>query len=209
MTDTGVTGGYVRHRDRMIQESVFQDVRDTLIACRWLAGTTAHRVVDPNDPGAGWHQVTTAPGDVLPLLEGNPVVLIDYFPEAEGSAVAGEPSTGKTALNTLAIDAGTRGNSVPRELGSNAELVTYVFNMAFYASSDGVALAVLNDLVDRYKGRLVRDDTVELWNYNSSSVLPVNRLDVESFQYTVNTQAISPHEVHLYFGELTLTDDVD
>jgi hypothetical protein len=38
----------------------------------------------------------------------------------------------------------------------------YVFTVAFYAVSDAVALAVMNDLRDRYAGRLVSGDYVNL-----------------------------------------------
>lgn len=205
-----VTGGYVRHRDRMVQESVFQDLRDTLIACRWLAGTTSRPVRDPYNAGA-WGQVTTTPDQTLALLESNPVVLIDYFPEAEEGSVTGEPETGQTALNTFALDTGSRIDSAMRELGNpTAEYVTYRFNMAFFAASDAVAQAVFADLADRYRGRLVRPDFIELWDYNSTSELPVVRMDVGRFAFTSNEdQNIAPYEVHLYFGELELEDEVD
>ena len=205
-----VTGGYVRHRDRMIQESVFEDLRDTLIACRWLAGTTARPVSDPYG-GNAWRVVTTTEQQTLPLLEDNPIVLIDYFPEAEGRNAAGEPELSKTALNTFALDNGTRVDSEPRELGNpTAKLVLYRFNMAFFAANDAVAQAVLNDLADRYEGRLVRPDFVELWNYNSADPLPVVRMSCEGFEYTSNTDAeIAPQEVHLYFAELLVLDEVD
>lgn len=216
-----ITGGYVRHRDRMIQESVFQDVRDTLIACGWMPGTTSRTVKNVTDPTLGYGLMETLAegvspnGDpwkqsMLPLLQSQPVVLIDFFPESEDStSVAGRPVSSRTAPNTLAIDSGTRGETVPRELGSNAEIIEYQFSLAFYAISDGVALAVLNDLVDRYLGRLVRPDFVELWDYNSESSLPVNCMDVESFRYTMNAEAVTGPEVHLYFGQLVITDDVD
>lgn len=202
---------YVRHRDRMVQQSVFEDLTNTLIACRWLAGTTSQPVIDPYNQGDGYRPVVTAPADTLPLLEGNPVVLIDYFPEAEGGSVAGEPSTGQTALNTLALDNGTRIDSAPMELGNpSGEFVTYRFNMAFYASSDAVAQALLNDLADRYRGRVVRPDVIDLWDYNSEATTPVVAMSVESFQYTSNTdQSIAPNEVHLYFAELVIEDAVD
>lgn len=204
-----VIGGYVRHRDRMIQESVFQDLRDTLIACRWLAGTTSQPVSDPYDPGTVG-LVTTSGTQVLKLLENNPVVLIDYFPEAEDekNRVA-DPASSKTALNTFALDNGRRGEATPRELGSSAQIVPYLFNMAFYATSDAVAAAVLNDLVDRYAGRLVRDDAIELWDYNTAATAPVVRMDIEGFRYTRNTELATPANVHLYFGELQIVDDVD
>lgn len=207
MTET--IGGYVRHRDRMVQQSVFEDLRDTLIACRWLAGTTTHEVMDPDTNV--WGTVTTAPDDVLPLLEGNPIELIDYFPDSEDddSNRIGEPEANKTALNTFALDNGTQGETAPRELGSNAQLVPYTFAMAFWASSDAVAQAVMNDLRDRYSGRLVRNDAISLWNFNSTSTSPVVRMDVEKFSYRLNTELNTPAEVHLYFGELLLLDEVD
>lgn len=208
MNETGVTGGYLRHRDRMIQESVYEDLRDTLIACRWLAGTTTGKVSDPYNNHA-YSTVTTTDDQVLPLLEGSPLVLIDYFPEAEGSSVAGEPETSKTAMNTLAINAGMRGESAPREMGSSAEVIEYRFNMAFYAISDGVAMALFNDLADRYRGRLVRADHIFLWDYNTGNETPVSRLDIDSFGYSVNTEVVAPRNVHLYFGELILVDEVD
>lgn len=208
-TQTGVTGGYVRHRDRMVQESVFEDVQDTLIACRWMAGTTARPVNDPYNPGT-YAVVTTTADQVLPLADGYPVNLIDYFPETEGDALAGEPATGKTLPNTMAIDQGIRGESVPRELGSQAEMVPYTFTMAFFATSDAVAMAVLNDLRDRFRGRLVRGEAVALWDYNGDLSAPVNYMDVESFNYRMNAgDTVAPHEVHLYFAELLLVDDVD
>jgi len=210
VTELGVTGGYVRHRDRMVQESVFDDLRDTLIACRWLAGTTARPIRDPYNDDA-WGIVTTDTSQTLPLLEDDPVVLIDYFPEAEGGSVTGEPETGQTALNTFALDNGSRIDSAPRELGNpTAESVTYRFNMAFFAASDAVAQAVLGDLADRYRGRLIRPDSVELWDYNSAADEPVVRMSVEKYAFTSNEdQNIAPYEVHLYFAELELEDDVD
>jgi hypothetical protein len=206
-----VTGGYVRHRDRMVQESVFQDLRDTLIACRWLAGTTAQPVRDPYNANA-WGIVTTTSDQTLALLEDNPLILIDYFPGAEEEGAAtGDPASGQTALNTFALDNGSRIDSNARELGNpTAEYVTYRFNMAFFAASDAVAQAVFSDIADRFRGRLVRPDFIELWDYNSTSDLPVVRMDVGSFSFTSNEdQNIAPYEVHLYFGELHLEDEVD
>lgn len=206
----GVTGGYVRHRDRMIQQSVYEDLRDTLVACRWLVGPTVHPVGNPYANGA-WGQVTTEANQILPLLEGNPINLIDYFPESEGQAEAGVPSTGKTPLNTMALDNGTPIESGPLEMGNrSSEWVQWRFNLAFYAASDGVAQAVLADLRDRYRGRLVRPDFVELWDYNSDVADPVVRMAVETFSYVANPDpSIAPHEVHLYFGELIVEDEVD
>lgn len=207
------TGGYVRHRDRMVQESVFRDVEDTLIACRWKAGTTRRKVIDPYDAGSGWKIVTTVADDLLKLLQGAEVKIIDYFPEAGGN----DDETGqsrKTEPNTFAISTGEAGDAVPVELGSNMEEQPYTFTMAFYAVSDAVALALLNDLRDRYLGRLVRGDYVELYNYNDpsydESTTAVCHMEVERFGYSLSEDAaIAPHEVHLYFADLVITDVVD
>lgn len=214
------TGGYVRHRDRMVRESVYQDLRDTLIACRWMSGTTSRKVIDPSNPGAGWQLVTTAPADVLPLVGKREdetttaeIVLIDYFPVASKQDEEETGESRKTEKNTFAVDTGVPGEPVPVELGSNMDEQPYVFTMAFYAASDAVALAVCNDLRDRYKGRLVRDDHVDLFNYNDPAydgdTLPVVRMEVDAFRYSQDAQQVAPYEVHLYFAELQVTDIVD
>lgn len=194
-------GGYVRHRDRMVQESVYQDLKDTLIACRWMAGTTAQPVSDPYTPDT-FAVVTTGSGAVLPLTQGEPVNLIDFFPKAE-------LETFKTEINTFALDNGTADDLIPMELGSNAVEQQYTFTMAFWAKSDAVALAVLNDLRDRYAGRIVRNETVALWDYNTSNTDPVVRMDIDHFKYSQNVEAVTPGEVHLFFAQLVLTDYVD
>jgi hypothetical protein len=213
------TGGYVRHRDRMVQESVFEDLQNTLIACRWMAGTTSRKVINPYNPGAGWQYVTTQVGDVLKLVgkreDGSAaqVTLIDYFPEAGGNNDENGESR-KTELNTFAVDDGVPGEAQFVELGSNMQEQPYVFTMAFYASSDAVGKAVLNDLRDRYNGRLVTDDHLNLYNYNDPAfdedTPPVVRMEVEFFRFEKNvTDQATPWEVHLYFAELTITDVVD
>jgi hypothetical protein len=210
MTDPTMTGGYVRHRDRMVQESVFEDLANTLIACRWSIGTTSRPVLDPYDVGAGYQIVTTTADEVLQLLEDNPVQLIDYFPETNDDYnVAGEPDSGKTAPNTLAIDTGRPGEPEPMELGSSLNERPYLFNVAFYAVSDAVAMAVLNDLRDRYAGYLVTDDYVNLYDFNSEATGPVVRMEVAAFRYARDVESVDAHEVHLYFGELTVTDTVE
>lgn len=209
---TEVLGGYVRHRDRMVQESVIEDLKNTLIACRWKAGTTSRPVVSPYNPGAGLQLVTTTPTEVLKLLQGNELNVIDYFPETKEEARrAGQPATGKTPLNTLAVDAPHPGDTQPYELGSNAKEQPYLFNIAFYAVSDGAATALLNDLRDRYMGNLVRDDAIELFDFNLADPFdkPIVRMDVDTFAYARDVEQVAPHEVHLFYGELTLTDYVD
>jgi hypothetical protein len=214
-----VTGGYVRHRDRMVQESVFQDLQNTLIACRWMAGTTTREVVSPYDISTGYQVVTTTLDQTLRLLgtreDGTAaqVVLIDYFPEVGGNDDAAGTSR-KTEPNTMAVDTGVPQDSIPVELGSNMEEKPYVFTLAFYAASDAVALAVMNDLRDRYMGRLVTDDHLDLFNFNDSSFNqattdPVVRMEIDYFQYQRNSDLATPANVHLYFAELGLTDTVD
>lgn len=193
---------YIRHRDRMIQESVFEDLRNTLIAFRWLAGTTTRAVyplgTSQSAPVAS--VVTTSESQTLRLLEGNPINLIDYFPDAEDGATT-------TPKNTFALDQGRPSEERELELGSRSVEQDYTFNMALYASSDAVASALLNDLRDRYRGLAVRADQVDLYDYGSDAAEPVQAMEVVSFRYerSVDSSA-APHEVNLYFAELIITD---
>lgn len=206
------TGGYVRHRDRMVQESVYEDLRDTLIACRWLSGTTTRRVVSPYAIGAGYQIVTTDADDLLKLADGSEVKIIDYFPEAGGNDDATGASR-KTDPNTLAMDTGVAGDPEFIELGSNLQEMPYTFTFAFYAVSDGAALALMNDLRDRYLGRIVTDDHLNLYNFNDPDfdidTAPVCRMEIDAFAYTQDAEAVTPWEVHLYYGSLNILDIVD
>lgn len=201
----------------MIQESVIEDLENTLIACRWRSGTTTRPVHDPNNPGAGLAPVTTSEAQVLRLAGqgagGVPleVQVIDYFPEADATE---EGSTRRTPPNTLAVDSGVPGESSLMEMGSAMREQPYLFTMAFYARTDAVALALLNDLRDRYLGRIVGDDFVSLYNYNASgfsqATPPVSRMEVDAFRYAKNSSDVTtPADVHLYFAELQITDFVD
>lgn len=198
-------GGYVRHRDRMVQESVFQDLQDTLIACRWMAGTTSRPIVDPFGSNTTPVQVTTTLDQVHKLLDGNPINLIDFFPEAEGN----DAYNGRTPLNTFAVDTGRPGDATELEMGSKTTIQPYLFNVAFYASSDGAAMAVMNDLRDRYRGSLVEGDYVWLVDFNKDPSPDVVKMEVMSFRYARDAQHIAPNEVHLFFGELHIDDFVD
>lgn len=203
------SGGFVRHRDRMVQESVVEDLKNTLIACRWMAGTTTRPVIDPYDPGAGWQVVTTTDAEVLRMAV-QQIKVIDYFPEADGTV---EGAARVTDPNTLAVDTGIAGESAMVELGSDLREQPYLFTMAFFARTDAVALALFNDLRDRYQGRLVMDDHVDLYNFNAPSfdqnTPPVTRMEVDAFRYSKNSDTATPSDVHLYFAELQLTDFVD
>lgn len=197
---------YVRHRDRMIRESVFTDLQDTLIACGWMEGTTSRPLL-PLDGGAPT-VITTGPSDVLELLEGNPMVLIDAFPESDPSPTA---DSNRTELNTFAMNTGLPGDPTPVELGNSGLYEKpYTFNFAFWAVSDAVAVAVFNDLADRYKGNIVDGDAISLFNYLATDpTIPVVRMDVESFRYTRDTETVTASDVHLYFAELVVVDLVE
>lgn len=212
------TGGYVRHRDRMVQESVMEDLQNTLIACRWMSGTTTRPVFDPESPGAEPQIITTTTAEVMKLVDkrddGTPaeVVLIDYFPEAGGND-DDEGKDRKTEYNTLAIDTGVAGEFRFMEMGSSLREQPYIFTLAFYAISDAVALALMNDLRDRYLGNIVSDDNLDLYNYNAAgfnqATPPVCRMEVDYFRYSQDAERVSPWEVSLYYAELGITDFVD
>ena len=208
---------YIRHRSRMVQQSVIQDLKDTLIACRWMPGTTSRPVWDPQeprvfDPSTGQYTaplrkiITVTEAEILPLLRGQSISVIDYFPEAEGD----RSRSSKTPPNTFAVDYGQPSDPEPAELGSSREEQEYIFNFAFYSASDAVALAMFSDLRDRYSGRIVETDRIELRDWVAApSVVAVN-MDADSFRYARNEDtSLVPHEVHLYFGELVITDYID
>jgi hypothetical protein len=198
---------YIRHRDRMVRESVFEDLQNTLIACSWLGGTTSRNVL-PVDGGAP-ALVTTAPDATLQLLEGSPINLIDAFPESDPAPT--DDTNGRTPLNTFAMDTGRPGEPAPLELGNAlAYEKPYTFNFAFYAVSDAVALAVMNDLADRYRGHIVDGDAIDLYNYLADNpTTPVVRMDVESFRYARDANQVTSADVHLYFAELVVVDLVE
>lgn len=211
--------GFIRHRDRMVQESVREDLVNTLIACRWMAGTTSRRVISPYDVASGRQIVTTATNQVLRMVGKTKadvlaqVQVIDFFPESGGAGQdkesrVGNPEQNQTPPNTLAIDDGQRGEPQRMELGSNMIEQPYNFTMAFWANSDSVAKALLNDLGDRYLGRIVEGDCINLYDYNTDPDTVVVRMEVDSFRYNRNLDSATPQNVHLYFAELQLTDFV-
>lgn len=193
---------YIRHRARMVQESVFQDLKDTLITCRWMPGTTGKMVTPPGSSSESL--VTTASNHIFPLAEGKPVILLDYFPEEQGEA------QGPTAPNTFALDNGRVGDSEQREMGSNALEQPYIFNMAFWAVSDAVADAVFSDLKDRYEGRIVRNESIALYDWvETPDGDPVVYMEIESFRFARDLENAAPAEVHLFYAELSIVDFID
>lgn len=193
---------YVRHRSRMVQQSVFEDLRNTLIACRWLAGTTTRPVVNPATPMDPPTVMTVGGANVYPLARGNPITLIDYFPEAQ------DQTEGATKPNTFAMDTGQTGDPTEIEMGTNSIEQPFLFNFAFWAVSDAVAEAVYSDLTDRYAGRIVAPEAIELWNYGLDTPAFVGSMDVERFRYARDVSEASPSEAHLFFGELHIVDYV-
>lgn len=208
---------YIRHRDRMVTASVYQDLKDTLIACRWLAGTTSKPVWSPSspkvfNPETGQYVVPdpaviiTAPSQVLPLLGGQPMQVIDYFPETEGT----RPRDERVPKNTFAMDSGQPGDPEQAELGSDVQEQQYAFNFAFYAVSDAAAIAVMSDLRDRYNGRIVADAGINLYDLNSDDpAFAVLQMEVDTFRYARPNEQVTPADIHLYFAELTITDWID
>lgn len=192
---------YIRHRSRMVQESVFEDLSNTLIACRWMEGTTNRPVLSPADGTS--KVITTTADDIFKLAEGYPVNLLDYFPTAQGE------QQGPTPLNTFAMDNGRPGNAVPLELGTNILEQPYMFNFAFFAVSDAVADAVFSDLKDRYEGRIVANEAIALYDFNTAPDDVAQWMEIDSFQYARDLENVAPSEVHLFFAELAITDIVE
>jgi len=192
---------YIRHRDRMVQQSVIADLQDTLIACRWMVGTTSREVTDP-DTGLG-DVITVAEADVFPLADGYPVTLLDYFPETLGEA------GGTTAPNTLAVDTVHPGDPEFMEMGSALLEQPYRVALALQASSEAAAKAIMSDLKDRYEGRIVSGAYVQLIDYVTDPDTVVLDMEVDSFMYARDTSEATPSEVFLFYAELSLVDFVD
>lgn len=226
-----MTTVYIRHRDRMVQESVQQDVADTLIACRWMTGTTSRPMYDPQIPPFiqngtnldGSPKMVPNPAYVAAFITcgdpgrpvmgmvGTPVTMIDYFEDlvSDDENVVGDPDSGHTDPNTLAVDDGQAGEPVEVEMGSTMLEVPYRFTMAFYAESVGVAQALLNDLRDRYKGKIVAPEYIPLYDFNTDPNLEVSRMEVEDFTYLRDVETATAADVTLFYAQLTLTDYVD
>lgn len=189
LPDPNTPGTYVRHRQRMVRQSIFEDLRDTLIRTQWMAGTTRDNAV------------TTAPGATIPLLGGHPINLIDFFPERNS------PISESTPINTFAMDVGVAGTLGEGEMGGHYEQ-PYQFNFALYANSDATAVAMFSDLYDRYIG-ISDSPYVTLYNYLVDPPTPVVRMEVDDFGYMRDTERPAPAEVFLYVAQLEITDYVD
>jgi len=196
----------------MVQESVFEDLKNTLIACRWMAGSTSRAMLDPSNPSAPAGIVTTTPDRVLKIVGDNPVNLIDSFPEASEMQDEEEPEQavrGRTPPNTLALDDAQPGEAQQAELGSTLMEVPYRFSLAFWGANVGIAQALLNDLRDRYLGRIIAAEFIPLFDWNTDSSTPVVQMEVDSFVYAREVEEIAPYELTLFYGQLTITDFVE
>jgi hypothetical protein len=192
---------YLRHRPRLVQASVFDDIDNTMIACRWKSGTTSREVIDPTT--GELEIITTAPEDVFSLLDGHEVILVDYFPE---SSNASSPM-GATLLNTMAIASGEIGDRTEMEMGNRgAHYQPYKFGMALYSSSDAVAYAIFSDLNDRYRGALIGYDYIPLCDSDGDKV---SEMEVSSFTFYRDNDGQVPATENLFFGILSIVDCVE
>lgn len=188
---------YLRHRSRLVQQSIYEDLNNTLIACRWSVGTTTRPVLNPATDVV--EIVTTEADDAYPLTGGTPITLIDYFPEDIGEI---------TSPNTLAVDVVRPEDPTDVEVGSSLVEQPYVLNYALFAASDGCGTAVMGDLQDRYDGKLLGNGSIDLYDYLNNPATPAARMEIEIFRWTRDINGVAP-ETHLFFGELTVVDFVD
>lgn len=215
---------YVRHRARMVRQSIYEDARHVLGAPRDYMGRLASHpeVAKKNfnvpDVYAWLHP---NPDNVMPLLGEYPLTFIEYFPQE------GLEAYEKIALNTLALDNGAAEPEKEYELGG---LVSqeWTFTFAINSSTDAVAQALFQDLNDRYVGRVkippqkelldnleagdappdpYAANRVTLYNYVTDPPIPVTRMDVETFQFAKSAEQVAPG-VQLFFAELVVTDFV-
>lgn len=178
---------YLRHRPRLIRQSVFEDLKQVLDDLEWI-------------PSVGWSEGDPWDSSQVLGLLSSPLILTDYFPVA--AIYQGE----KVESNTLAIDAGTPQEPRYVEMGSDAREQNYLFNLALFAESDAVALSLFSDLSDRYLGVTPGDvESVTLFNYNEATPTPVVDMEVLSFETAPSPEQPAPGKM-LWFAQLVLTD---
>lgn len=169
---------YIRHRPRMVRESVYEDLKIVLGDLGWLANHAT---------------------PVMAMLT-EPITVTDYFPVE--AIYQGE----EVELNTLAIDQGTPNEPQYVELGGTDREQLYIFNFAFFAENDGIALSLFSDLSDRYKGVSPGDrEAVSLFDYNAATPTPVVEMDVLSFEVAKSPEQPAPGRL-LWFAQLVVSD---
>lgn len=180
----------------MVHESVLEDLVNTLIACRWLSGTTTRPV---NNPANGLFEVVTVePDDVFALVVDDPISVINFFPD---------PTSGPPEINTLAIDMPRPADPEALEMGSTLQSQPYKLTLAFYADSDAVAQSMMSDLGDRYAGRIVDGQAIPLFNYlGDDPDEPIALMEVEAFRFARDVDTANVTERTTWFGELELSD---
>lgn len=179
---------YIRHRPRMVRESVLEDLRATLVSLDWVPDDPNWRHGDPYDEG-----------EFLGMLS-TPVVIEDYYPVE--AAYQGE----NIAPNTLAIDQGTPQEPEYVELGGDDREQAYLFNLAFFAENDAVAVALFSDLSDRYNGiSPLTFQSVPLFNYLAATPTFIVNMEVTSFEVAKSPQQPAPGRL-LWFAQLTISD---
>lgn len=174
---------YIRWRPRMVRQSVYNDMVQTLLRAGWPILEDGVRL----DVPASQFQVS-------------PINIIEYVPEE------GFGQDNPLLPNTLALDNGLPGPMEEAFLGGPMER-PYRFQYAFYAENDAVAQALLSDLYDRYMG-LADSPFITLFNYASATPTPVVRMEVETFQYTRAPDSVAAWERQLFLAVMELTDYV-
>lgn len=167
---------YVRHRSRMVRQSVWDDLKVTLEDLDWTGSTP------------------------LAILNSKPVVLVDNLPE--GSRLKGSD----ISINTLAMDQGTAGEIYEYEMGGLLAQ-DYLFRFAFFAETEGVALALFQDMQDRYYS-FNTSNTVALYDYMQATPSKIVDMEVESF--TSERAAEQPIiGMEIFYARLDLVDFLD
>lgn len=170
---------YIRHRPRMIRESMYEDLKNVLDELGWMGE------------------------DYMGMLGDDPVILTDYFPV--DAVYQGED----VEVNTLAVDQGTQSEPQYVEMGSDNREQMHLFNFAFFAKNDGIALSLFSDLTDHYKGVAPgATESLPLFNYNEDPTTHVVDMEVLSFEVAKSPEQPAPGRL-LWFAQLILLDYLD
>lgn len=110
--------------------------------------------------------------------------------------------------NTLALDNGMAGELELAQLGGGLFEQPYQFNFMFFAESDAVGHALMQDLADRYTGR-TGVPSLALYDFGQATPVFVCNMEVESFDYARAPGEVAAYDQHLFFAELIITDFVE
>lgn len=181
---------YVRWRPRMVRQSVYEDMVNTLlVSAGWPVLIN----------GVRQDGINAVPESDLKVT---PLNIIEYFPDD------GFSQDNPVLPNTLALDNGLPGELEMSSMGGLFER-PYRFQFALWGEDDAVAQAVFSDLSDRYLG-LAESPFITLYNYRTTpDPTPIVRMEVEAFQYTRAPGTLAPWEKHLFLAVMELTDYVN